>query len=174
MRSKRKSREHHKYGHLWSQVLVSANDQNVLDAQAWCIDMIDGRPYVVGKGQINNRTVKRYLHRVIMNPPLGVEVDHINGNTLDNRRCNLRFATRAEQNYNRGPRRGLSSKYKGVHWYKRDQKWQSQIKKGQKRVHLGYFDDEIKAARTYDKAARILFKEFARLNFPEGDESCIA
>lgn len=68
------------------------------------------------------------------------------------------------------PQKGTSSKYKGVYWYKRSEKWKCEINIGGKNKHLGYFQSEIEAAETYDKAATMYFGSDAYLNFPsEGD-----
>lgn len=114
------------------------------------------------------------LHRVILARKLrrplrpGEEVDHINGNPLDNRRANLRLATRAQNA--RNSRGWSSSGFKGVYWHKRRSRWQTEIRyNGQKRF-LGYFDTPIEAARAYDDAARELYGEFAALNFPRDGE----
>jgi hypothetical protein len=96
----------------------------------------------------------------------GLEVDHDNGNRLDNRRENLRPATKSQNMSNRGPFLNNKSGFKGVCWHKRRQKWIAQIHVSGKRTHLGYFDDPIAAARAYDAAALELHGAFARLNFP--------
>ena len=95
------------------------------------------------------------------------EVDHINNNGLDNRRCNLRLATRQQQNMNRKKLKGCSSRYKGVYWAKNRKKWCVRIEFNAKVMFLGYFESEIKAGKAYDEAAIKYFGEFARLNFDE-------
>jgi HNH endonuclease len=108
-----------------------------------------------------------WLSRFIMgNPPSNVEVDHINGNTLDNRRLNLRLATRSQNCANKGPSKHTSS-FKGVSWKQRNGKWCSQIKYRGKVIHIGLYDTEEAAAKAYDVEALIRFGEYARLNFPE-------
>lgn len=94
--------------------------------------------------------------------------DHINHNTLDNRKGELRIVTPQQNTYNRRPHKNSSSKYKGVAWYKKGKKWQSQIMwpKG-KPIFLGYYKNEIEAAKRYDKEAKKLFGTYAYLNFPE-------
>jgi hypothetical protein len=91
-------------------------------------------------------------------------VDHINHDTLDNRKANLRVCTSAENSYNRITKKH-TSKYKGVRWQKRSKKWAAQIQYNHKIIHLGYFFDETTAARAYDFAALKYFGGFANLNF---------
>ena len=104
------------------------------------------------------------MHRVIMNAQKGQEIDHKDGNGLDNRRTNLRFCTRSQNNQNRRKTWG-SSQYKGVSWWKRDNEWEVSIKHNKKQYHLGHYKDEIHAAKVYDAKAKELFGEFAYLNF---------
>lgn len=114
------------------------------------------------------------LHRVVFSRVLGrplerrEEVDHINNNKLDNRRENLRLATRAEQTRNSSLSRRSSSGYKGVSRQKSSGKWQAQIVVNGKYIHLGVFDDPKDAHAAYCKAATKYFGEFANFG---GDRS---
>jgi hypothetical protein len=113
------------------------------------------------------RKITLYMHREIMKAPRGLVVDHINGNTLDNRRVNLRLATKRQNTCNmRVNKEGCSSKYRGVCRHKATRKWAAKISVDMKRIHLGVFEDEVEAARAYDTAAKKYHGEFARLNFP--------
>jgi len=108
------------------------------------------------------------LHRVLFGNPPGL-VDHKNGDTLDNRRSNLRLATRIQNNVNQKKMTGSSSSiFIGV--TRRGEKWKAQIgfTRGGKRqgVSLGYFSTEEQAARAYDESAKRHYGEFANLNFP--------
>ena len=109
------------------------------------------------------------MHRVIMgltaNDPR--QVDHVNGNGLDNRRCNLRTCTNAENQHNQRPVRGGTSKYKGVSWHIDSGLWRAYISINKKIRHIGTFKTEIEAARAYDNMAREFFGEFANLNIKE-------
>jgi hypothetical protein len=107
-----------------------------------------------------------YLHREIMNHPVGLLVDHKNSNTLDNRRTNLRLATKAENVHNSRKRANTSSRFIGVYCDKRCGRWTAQIVYQGKTISLGRFDSEIDAAHAYDEAAQKYRGEFARLNFP--------
>ena len=101
-----------------------------------------------------------------MNPPKDKCIDHENQNGLDNRRTNLREASKAENNRNRRKIAGRgSSIYKGVMWYKDRRKWYASIEVNGQKIFLGYFDSEIEAAKAYDEAAKIYHGGFASLNF---------
>jgi hypothetical protein len=105
------------------------------------------------------------MHRLIMNAPEDMEVDHINGNGWDNRRENLRLCTNLQNQWNRPKQRNNTTGYKGV---KRSRgKFRATIQFRKKDIHLGHFSTAEQAARAYDKKARELFGEFARLNFPD-------
>ncbi|MBN1363140.1 MAG: HNH endonuclease [Sedimentisphaerales bacterium] len=110
------------------------------------------------------------MHRAIMNPPPGMVVDHIDGNRSNNRRANLRVCTPEQNARNRRLRRDGSSRFKGVSFHRLSRKWIASICYDGKQIYLGSFDDETEAARAYDRKARDLFGEFARLNFPEDYE----
>ncbi len=103
-------------------------------------------PYVVSIGRS-----KIPMHKLITGYPM---TDHRSGNGLDNRRSNLRPATKAQNNHNQRPRAGHSSQYKGVTWHKRVGKWQAEIKLGGgKRRYLGLFVSEQDAAEAYRVAS---------------------
>lgn len=105
------------------------------------------------------------MHRVVMNAQPREEIDHYGHYGLDNRKDNIRICTRAQNNQNQRPRKNTSSQFKGVDWHTKSKKWRVQIKNNNKPIRLGCFDDEIEAAKTYDKKAKELFGEFAHLNF---------
>jgi hypothetical protein len=109
---------------------------------------------------------KVYMHRLIMNPPAGMVVDHANGNRWDNRRGNLRVCTQAENLRNRRKWFG-SSRFKGVFWDPVRRKWRVLIRCNGETIHMGRYANEVQAAMAYDRAARRLFGPYARLNFPE-------
>jgi hypothetical protein len=112
------------------------------------------------------------LHRVVWEIkngriPVGVQIDHINHDTLDNRLENLRLCNTSENQANQRKASNKLSKFKGVTWYKARNKWGVRICCHRKLLYLGLFESEIAAAKAYDEKARELFGEFANLNFPE-------
>ena len=118
------------------------------------------------KGYIVNDNVGR-LHRFLLNPSDNEIVDHKNHNPLDNRRCNLRICTKAENNMNVSKqRRNTTSKYKGVCWMKNNRKWRAQIRINRKSKHIGLYDSEEEAAKCYDEYAIKHFGVYAHTNFP--------
>lgn len=140
--------------------IVDVSDFELLSRWKWCVNSFG---YAIRNTGGSPSQV--LMHRQIMNAPPGIQVDHINGNPLDNRRCNLRLATSSQQKMNRRPT--ASSGYKGVRWHKRQGQWQARIKVEGKERHLGYFDDVEAAARARDEASIIHHGEFAFLNFPD-------
>ncbi len=93
-----------------------------------------------------------------------MDVDHINGNRLDNRKCNLRLATRSQNLQNSRKRTGCSSRFKGVNWLGQNKRWRARIKVFGKEIALGCFISELEAAEAYNKAAKEHFGDFAKLN----------
>ena len=115
------------------------------------------------------KQIKFRMHRIILGSTSYV-VDHINHDTLDNREENLRICNKTQNGANRGKQQNNTSGYKGVTWNKHAGKWLAQIKKDQKSYYLGIYDDAQDAARAYDVRSRMLFGEFAILNFPDNEQ----
>lgn len=106
-----------------------------------------------------------YLHRLILQAPKGIYVDHKNGDKLDNRRENIRLCTQRQNAANQQMQtRPKSSKYKGVYWSRTNNHWIAQIKFNGKMNYLGWFRTEHQAALVYDLWAKDIFGEFAKLN----------
>lgn len=144
--------------------LVSEEDFELVSQFRWT-------PVFSGNSMYAISTVRprRMMHRTIMSqfPNLEnkMDIDHINGDGLDNRRENLRWATRSENCMNRAGAKG-SSEYKGVSWDKERRKWAAFIKINKKNTPLGRFDLEVDAATAYDRAAVEAYGPFAVVNFP--------
>jgi hypothetical protein len=139
--------------------LVDDNDYKWLNQWKWYMYAIRGLFYARrGNGG-------SLMHRLILGAPPGVQVDHRNGDGLDNRRGNLRLASHAENQHNQKLSRiNNTSGYKGVTWSKERRKWRAQIGVDGKTHYLGYYNNKLDAARTYNAAAEKLFGPFARLN----------
>lgn len=126
--------------------LVDDEDYERLKDYSWCLSS-EGYAY----GSINKK--REYMHRIIMNAPKGIDVDHINRIRTDNRKENLRLCSRSENRMNSTKRDILAtSKYKGVYLNKKTLRWCALIKINKKGIHIGTFDDEIEAAKAYNDA----------------------
>jgi DNA polymerase-1 len=150
--------------------IVDPDDYRRLSKYKWYVVGRPGSQYAVRSHTTKN--AKRsaiYMHREVIKAPDDFFADHINRNSLDNRKANLRPATRAQNVQNRTKfRKGkYSSKYKGVTWNCGHRLWQVDIKFNGNHIFLGSFESEVRAAKAYDRAAKRYHGEFAVLNFPE-------
>jgi hypothetical protein len=138
---------------------VDAPDYEWLSRYTW--HMENGYPSRREKGK------RIYMHRQIMQAPRNMVVDHIDGNRTNASRFNLRVCTPGENHRNQRKQAGSRSRFKGVFYDKRLGKWFARCGVRGQVYWLGYFDEEIEAARAYDRKALEVFGEFAHLNFPE-------
>lgn len=123
------------------------------------------KQYVMRTSRLNGKRATALMHREIIGQiPNGMCVDHINGNTLDNRRCNLRLVTLAQNSAYQSIRSDNTSGFKGVTYHKHHKKWNAHISKNGSQVSLGYFRNKEEAARAYDAAAIVHYGEFALTN----------
>lgn len=116
-----------------------------------------------------SRTIE--LQRFIMHCSCGDGkiIDHISGDTLDNRKCNLRVCSHMENLHNARKTRFNTSGYKGVFFYKKSGKWAARIRCNKKRYFGGEYVTPEEAARAYDMLAIALHKDFAYTNFPKNE-----
>jgi len=149
--------------------IVDPEDFERLNKHKWHAVKQSNTFYAIRCAGPAKKTTYIRMHREIIHPPDHLVVDHINHNGLDNRKANIRPATRSQNNFNRLiiKRKGASSKYKGVSWRKRRKRWRARIHVYGEYKFLGYFKEEIHAAKAYDKAAKKYHGEFASLNFPK-------
>jgi hypothetical protein len=147
--------------------LVSPEDFEEINRHKWqATNNHNNTFYAIRTIYINGARKRLMMHREIMKPAAGFVVDHGDGDGLNNTRDNLSIVTAAENSYNkRKCHNERSSKYKGVSRRKRDNKWSAIITYKGTSINLGFFDDEIEAAKAYDEAAREFYKEYAKLNF---------
>ena len=106
------------------------------------------------------------MHRLIMNAPPGMVVDHINGDTLDNRKSNLRICSTA-QNQQNGKARGGSSRFKGVSYNAQKKRWLGAFMANGKTYYVGCFIDEEECARAVDKKRKEVCGDYATTNLFE-------
>ena len=139
--------------------IVDADDYERLAVHKW---YLGGWKRKYAQRSSDGKTIM--MHREIIEVPAGMVCDHINHNTLDNRKCNLRSCTLAQNGYNRLPNKNSSSRYKGVCLNKKRRKWAANIRYQNRLIHISYFDEEEEAAIAYDDMAIKLFGEFACLN----------
>ncbi len=144
--------------------LVDDDDYDDLIQFTWTLIRPGQSQYAMRRWLVDQNYKGEYMHQRITGY---ARTDHVNCNGLDNRRSNLRPATHAENNRNKGKQKGdHTSQYKGVDWVKRSNRWRSRIRIEGRQIDLGTYKDEIQAAKAYDVAALKYHKEFARLNFP--------
>lgn len=140
--------------------IVDDEDFAALSQFKWRARPAGMTAYAVRSEYPSNKTIR--MHRQIIG--CDGSVDHINGDGLDNRRCNLREATHQQNMRNRRKTPGCSSRHKGVYWMKSKQKWYARIKGNGANRGLGLFSNEDDAARAYNTAAKAEFGVFAKLN----------
>ena len=142
------------------EFVIDADDYAKVKSYQWHKDQLN---YITSI--VKGKTIK--IHALIMGFPQGREIDHIDGNVLNNRRANLRVCTHQQNMWNQKKRSTNTSGYKGVFLRSDGKKYVSSIKVDGKAIHLGSFVSKIDAALAYDHAARTYFGEFASLNFPD-------
>lgn len=154
-----------KYPGLYA--VVDASDAEMVSQFRWYAKRSGHRfyAYCSVRDPHTGRQKSMSMHRVILdvdNP--AIDVDHINGDGLDNRRSNIRRCNQSQNQMNRKRFNRQHSRYRGVTWNASSGKWQAAICKDGVRKYLGVFVHEDDAARAYNDAAESLFGDFASLN----------
>ena len=152
-----------------SQGLVALVDdediERVLALGVWSAFRVGHTAYAQHAMRENGRQRNVLLHRVVLDAQPGQEIDHINGNGLDNQKANLRLVSRSQNMANQRKTRG-ASRFKGVWWDKVNSRWVAHIRNKGRSYFLGRYVSEEDAARAYDTAAIETWGEYARPNFP--------
>jgi len=144
--------------------LVDDEDYDYLMQWKWSAHLNNNRYFYAERGiKVNGKCKTIRMHVDLMKPKIGNIVDHINHNTLDNRKHNLRVCTRSQNNANRTSVKNSSSKYLGV-GFEKDRGWTARIRKDGIGYRLGTFNTEEEAAIAYNEKAIELHKNFANLN----------
>lgn len=155
---------------------VDDHDFDFLSQWHWYAGKVGNGTYrAMRKETVNGKTYTIYMHRVILNAPDRVIVDHRDGNPLNNQRHNLRLCNRKQNGYNKRIHNTVKLKrtslYKGVSLA--GERWRARIYVDGKNVSLGFYQTEIEAALAYDKAARHYFGTFAHCNFEGATTLCL-
>lgn len=143
--------------------LIDERDYDRLSRFPWRLSSPTQRYVMSSYKTMNGIRTYGLMHRIIAGALPYELVDHINGDTLDNRRCNLRLVTAQQNTMNRGKHKKTLSQYKGVSMNSSG-RFRATIRANYMRINLGTFKDEDDAARAYNKAALEVFGEYARLN----------
>lgn len=140
--------------------LVDDEDYECLASFRWCANRKGSTFYAV----FRDHKKSTYMHRLLLSAPADMLVDHISGDGLDNRRQNIRLATRAQNGMNRGRPANNTSGFKGVHFEVRTGRWRADIASEGGSKCLGRFPDPEEAYAAYCDAAKELHGEFARVS----------
>ena len=156
------------------RVIIDDDDWDKVKMYRWHVDQVylrrSGNYYFRTRPYKNGQRITLVLHKYVKGvSPEGMYIDHINRNTLDNRKENLRFVTPQQNKYNQKTRKDNTSGYKGVGVQTHCKRYIVRIVYGGKRHSLGTFDSPEDGARVYDKKALEVFGEYAVTNFPRED-----
>lgn len=145
--------------------LVDDEDFDYLNQFKWHASKLSGKFYAQRHAKLSNpNNIKILMHRDVMKPKKGFVIDHVDGNTLNNQKNNLRICTHAENMRNSKIPINNTSGFKGVYWNKENEKWTAFIRFNNKRFHLGLFFELKDAAKAYNEGAIKYFGKFANLN----------
>lgn len=149
------------------QAIIDACSAEIVSEHLWHVERNGKRFYAKRGVSLGGKRRKNiYMHRALLAAPDGMEVDHIDGDGLNNKLSNLRLATRAQNAWNCGLHEHNTSGFKGVSWHASKNRWRAQITFYGKRIHIGYFKTPEAAYSSYCKTSERLRGEFA---FQQGD-----
>lgn len=144
--------------------IVDEGDYTYLNQWKWYALRVEKLCYAVRSIKRGKKCGVMLLHRQLLNVPKGKEIDHKDGDGLNNCRSNLRICNHQQNHFNLRNRINTSSIYKGVYWDKDKHRWRVTLVVGGEKKRLGRFKDERQAALAYNQAAATYFGEYARLN----------
>lgn len=145
--------------------LIDDEDYAIISRYNWTLWIRKNRVYAQTHTIFGGVNKVFAMHQMIMpTDDPKIQIDHRDGNGLNNQKFNLRYATNAQNQMNRSKGENTSSQYKGVYWNKERKLWVAGIKFNGKRKYLGASSSELEAAKIYNKYAKKLFGDFAYLN----------
>lgn len=145
------------------EAILDDEDYDRVSKYKWHYAHYPGGGYAKTNNKGNKPALLR-MHRIVLNAKSGELIDHINGNTLDNRKENLRIVNQSQNMMNTRLRSTNTSGYKGVCYDKRWKNWLAHIWKDGEQIYLGCFKDKKLAAKAYNEAAKEYHGEYAKLN----------
>ena len=143
---------------------VDNSDFDLLDGWSWCVLSGNNNKLYAKRAVPNGAGKQKFItmHSSIMKTPKGMEIDHIDGDGLNNQKSNLRICTHSENIKNRTKSKNNKSGFKGVCWNKEKKKWKVYISSNKKLFHLGYFLDKEEAYKAYCDACLKYHGEFSK------------
>jgi hypothetical protein len=139
-----------------ARVKIDIEDIDKIKDFKWCHS---GSGYAKTDIKVNGKKKPLFMHRLILNCPDDLYIDHISQNCLDNRKCNLRICNWQQNNWNKTKQINNTSGFKGVTKFRN--KWMAQITVNKKHINLGRFNSPKEASEAYERAAEKYFGEFA-------------
>lgn len=149
--------------------VVDDDDFELVSRYRWCAQGVSGPVYAARNDASRPKRTTMFMHRFLLGAPHGFDVDHINGDGLDNRRANIRICSHSENMRNQRLSTRNTSGYKGVTFDRDRGAWAAYIVVSGVLLHLGRFRSAEDAARAYDRSAHLHFGEFVLPNFHGGN-----
>jgi hypothetical protein len=145
------------------EAIIDVGDVEYAGRYNWFCAIHKGKPYARrNERRADGSKYGAYLHRDLVGAAGRLDVDHVNGNGLDNRRSNLRLATRSQNMMNRSSQANNRSGYKGVCWQREKRKWRAAIWLDGRKTYLGDFKDIEEARAAYESASLRLHGPFSQ------------
>lgn len=149
------------------EFIFDKSDFELIKKRTWYTNVWKAKPNLIYVA--DSKGIK--LHKYLLQPPAKYEVDHIDLNTLNNCRSNLRICTHQQNQCNQDLQRNNRSGIVGVNYYPPRKKHRARIKTSQTEIHLGYYENQVEAIQARNEAVKLMFGEYGRLNeVPEAPE----